>query len=219
VIHVNVFFHAVWLLCGLGAAVFATHAAPPSEARPGDVSRTPLGARSHFMDMCLDVCALAVGFTAGTAVIRPDRLPDPVWIGGVVAGVASLQLVKPGTRAIAPACAGALAGLMGSLFAAQGIPRVPSVVVCGAVPALSASLSARNTDFAPGQLREDALLIVFWLGLALAMAPGVTVGWQAAEALNLGQKEAASQAVPLWTLAAIAIAAAAGGVSSLWMRR
>lgn len=189
-------FHALSMLCGLGTATFATSATG---------WRTASG--------------LTLGFAAAAVLIRPERLPNPVWTGGLVALAAILQLVRPGVRPLTAASGGALAGLWSSILRMQGLPPAPALILAAALPAISAILTARRPAFAPVTLREEALVVVLLLGLAVAMAPEVSAGWRSALALNLEEKNSVGQIVPAWVLFLSAVSAALGGLYSLWTRR
>jgi hypothetical protein len=200
---VNLFFHGLWILCGVGAVVFSAN--PVSSSR---------------WTQSRGFGSLIFGFAIGMAFISPDRVPDPVWVGGVAALLAALLLFKPRTSImVAAGYAGFLAALWGVLLRVQGTPAVLAIVLAAAVPAISAILTVRRPLFAPVHLREEALLIVLVLGLAVSMAPGVSAGWQSAVALNLEEKRTAVQAVPGWTIVTMLAAASLGGVYSLWTRR
>jgi hypothetical protein len=199
---VNLFFHGLWILSGVGAVVFAA-AANPTSGWPTSVGLASVG----------------LGFAIGMATIRPDRVPDPVWVGAAAALVAALLLFKPRTRLVACAYGGFLAALWSVLMHIQGTPLVIAIGLAAAVPALSAILAIKRPVFAPDHLREEAFLVVLVLGLAVSMAPGVSAGWQSAVALNLEEKRTAIQAVPGWTIVTMLVAASLGGVYSLWARR
>ena len=96
-------FHALWMLCALGAVVHAATAA-------------------HRVR---DVTALAVGFVLATIVASPQRLPDPVWVGALSAGVAIAVLFRPRFAVLAAGWGGALGGMLTALTEVQGVPRPP----------------------------------------------------------------------------------------------
>lgn len=196
---VNLLFHALWMLCGLGTVIFATAA-----------SRRWYG-----------LGALALGFAVAVLSFPSERLPDPVWTGVLVALAAVLQLVRPGQIALTAVCGGALAGVWSSLLRIQGLPLPPALMLAAALPAISVWLAARRPAFAPAAVREEALLAVFGLGLAVAMAPGVLAGWRSALALNVSIDENShvNQIVPAWTLLLGGASVALGGLYSLWTRR
>jgi hypothetical protein len=106
-----------------------------------------------------------------------------------------------------------------SMLQFGGVPLSVAVVAATTPPALAAFFSRGMPGFAPAALREEALLVMLVLGIGVAAAPGIAAGWQSAATMNLQQKEAASQAVPGWTLLLTLGAAAAGGLSAVWMRR
>jgi hypothetical protein len=201
---VNLFFHALWILSGVGAVVFS--------ANPASSRLTWLA--SGF---------LILGFAIGVAATGPDRVPDPVWIGGVAALLAALLLFKPRLGAVAAAYGGFLAAIWGVLMRVQGTPPAFALALAAAVPAVSAILTVRRPGFAPVHLREEALLVVLVLGVVVSMAPGAAAGWQAAVALNAESltvpNDVASQMIPVWTIAATVAATLLGGAYALWMRR
>lgn len=196
-IPVNLFFHGLWMLCGVGAVVFAATAAPA----------------------WLQQLAVTLGFALAVFFTGPDRLPDPVSVGGLAAFVAAWQLWRPAATILPLASAGALAGLWSSLLRVQGLPWPLAVVGAAAVPLASSFLTRRRPKFAPEMLREEAQLVVLVLSLAVVLAPGIIDGWQSAVALNVGLKEDAGPDVPVWTWCAVSGTTALGGLYSLWMRR
>jgi hypothetical protein len=195
-LQLNLFFHSLAMLCSLASVAFAT------------VDTRARG--------CV---ALALGFVLAAIGVGAGRLPDPVWVGSVVACLGAVGLARPGWATVLAACGGALAGIWMSMLQFGGVPLPLAVVVAATPPALAAFFSCRRPGFAPAALREEALLVVLVLGVAVAAAPGVAAGWQSAVTLNLQQKEVASEAVPAWTLLLTLGAATFGGLYTVWMRR
>ena len=192
----NLFFYALAMLCSLASVAFVT----------------------------LDVRALGwlgavIGFVLGARVVRPSDLPDPVWIGMLVAILAVAGLVRPRAGIFAAAAGGLLAGIWVSLLQLEGLPLWAAVPVAGAPAVTSAILARWKPDFAPLPLREEALVVVFALAIVVAAAPSVVAGWQSAVGLNLQHKEVAAQIVPAWTLLLTCGAATLGGLYTVWMRR
>lgn len=200
-------FHALWMLCALGAAVFAAEkgVVPLFRGWPtGKRGTTPF--------------SLAVGFLPAALYVRPDRLPDVGWTGGVVALTAALALIRPRYGALTAACGGMLAAFWAALLEFEGLPRPAALGVATTLPAISSYLAARHPAFAPRVLREEALLAVFALAVVVAMAPTVSEGWRAALALNLVDQGGSTHIVPAWTIGLAAGSVALGGLYSLWRR-
>ena len=182
--------HALGMLCGLGAATFATAAV----GRWYGVALVPLG------------------FAVAAFWLRPD----PVWIGGLVALVAALQLVWPDRAALTAVSAGVLAGLWGVVLQGAGLPVLPALMLAASVPAVSMVLARRRKAFAPAALREEACLGVGLLGLTVAMGPAMTAGWGSAAALNL--EPGSGHVMEAWVLFVGGGSVAFGGIYTLWRR-
>jgi hypothetical protein len=198
----NLLFTALLMLCGLGAAIFATN---------GIGKRETLG-------------FLALGFVSAAMFIRPEKLPDPAWIGGIVAAVAALRIFRPHIRWPGLLCGGALAGLWTALLEIQGLPLGAAMILAGIVPSASAYLTHRRAEFAPEALREEAMLALVALGLAVAIIPEVSAGWQSALALNREAEAGATgpdqnQIIANWVLVLSAASVVLGGLYSLLRRR
>jgi hypothetical protein len=189
-------FHVLWTLTGMGTVVFATLAAPTW--------------RAH--------AAMALAFvltTAASAWFGPPRAE----IGGLlVAGAAVTLLLRPGLARLSPLVAGGLAGIWGTMLAAQGLP-LPVAIPVAALWPLVAAWHSRQPAFAPPRLRDDALFVLTVLGAATAIVPGVQDGWRAAVNLSLQSPPAAVLPLPAWTLLIGASALVLGGLYSLWSRR
>ena len=183
--------HAVGLVCGLGAATFAT-----------EVNRTR------------QLVALVVGFGVASFWLGPD----PVWIGGTVALAAALRLASSGFGTFGAVVAGALAGMWVQVLESYGLSvwiAAPLAVTASGTAALMGRHSPR---FAPPAMREDALLGVGVLGLGLAAAPAVLSGWQSAVALNLEPGSGAPPDLGPWMMLGFGATVSLGGLHSLWRR-
>lgn len=191
-------FHALWMLCALGTAVYSAAAARRI---------------SHLM-------AFAVGFTGAAFIAGPQRLPDPASIGVVTAVMSAGVLFRPRIGIAAAAWGGALGGMLTAMLEVQGLHPMAAVAAPAALAATTAWLTRVRPVFAPDVLRDDALLTICLIGLVAAIVPGVTDGWQAAANLTV---EPASPVpinpVPAWTLALVGASTALGIVYSLWSRR
>ena len=189
-------FHALWTLTGVGTLVFATLAAPTWRART----------------------ATALAFSLATAAGAWFGPPPADAAGLLVAGGAVTMLLRQRVVVVAPLFAGSLAGLWGTMLAAQDVPVVLAAPVAAVWPA-AALWYAREPSFAPPRLRDDALVLLTVLGAATAILPGVQEGWRAAVNLSLQSGPAAALPLPAWTLGVGASALALGGLYSLWSRR
>lgn len=99
---------------------------------------------------------------------------------------------------------GAAAGLWSLVLTAQGLPTVLATVFA-ALLALSALLCAvHRPGFALPRFREEALVIVFILALAVALVPGVLEGWQ--QALGLAAIDLTASAEEAYGASALLIA-------------
>ncbi len=193
----NLLFTALIMLGGLGAAIFAT---------TGTGKRDAAG-------------LLALGFVLATIFIRPDALPDPRWLGCIVAGVAALEIFRPRLAWVALICGGALAGFWSALLQIQGLRPGAAMVLAGSVAGGSAILSFRRTEFAPEPLRQEAMLVMVGLGLAVAMIPEISGGWRSALALNREEGAQTNPVLSGWVLVLSASSVVLGGLYSLMRRR
>lgn len=187
--------HAVGLLCALAAAIFATAA--------GDHRRGAL--------------ALAAGFAAGVLWLPSDAR----WIGGLVAIVSALSLARPHGAPAAlsgPLAAGLAGGLWTRVLAGYGLPSWMACLLAAGVLAVAASTSRHDPRFAPPAVREDALAAVGVLGLAVAAAPAVAMGWRAAAAMNLEAGDLVRPGVHPWVIAGLAAMVSLGGLHTLRRR-
>jgi hypothetical protein len=190
-------FHALWMVCALGAAVFA--AAAHRRMR--------------------DRAALAAGFVAGLALVSPSGIPDVTLVGLMAAGAAALYIFRPRYSLLAVALGGSLGGVFASLLQLQGLPSWAALPVAAALLVVPLHLAAARPAFAPDVLRDEGLLAVAVLGLGAAMLPGVLDGWQAAANLAATGERSATGGLPLWTLALLLVASCLGALYSPWSRR
>lgn len=186
--------HAVGLLCGLAAAVFA------------------VSVRDRY-----GALALAAGFLLGVAWLQPS----PGWTGAVVAATAGLALVRPGGTAAslaAPLVAGLAGGLWSRLLGGYGVPLWLAGLLVAGVIAVAAVSSAHDPRFATRSVREDALAALGALALAVAAAPGVAAGWRAARAMNLAAGETVRSGMHPGVVVGLAAIVALGGLHTLRRR-
>jgi hypothetical protein len=189
-------FHALWMLTGVGTVVFAALAAPTWTAH----------------------AAAAVAFALASAAGLWFGAPPADAAGVLIAGAAVILLLRPGTAGVAPFAGGALAGVWGSMLAAQDVP-VGVAVPAAAVWPIAAAWCARRPGFLSRRMRDEALLLLTVLGVITAVLPGVQDGWRAAVNLSLQSPPAAALPLPAWTVGVGASALLLGALFSLWSRR
>jgi hypothetical protein len=194
---VTLSFHALWMLCALGAVVFAASAAPRLR----------------------QLLAMTIGFIAAAAVTSPFRLPDPSWVGVTTAAAAAIGLFRPRYALVSIAWGGALAGFLPAMLQVQTLHPVMAVAAPIGLIGMTIVLARAKTSFAPDGLRDEACVVICLLGIAVAMLPGVVDGWQAAANLTVAPAEGQTVAIPVWTLTLVATATALGATYSLWSRR
>jgi hypothetical protein len=158
--------------------------------------------------------ALLAGF--GVAVIW--LWPQPVWTGGTVALVAVLGLGVPRLGLLRAVVAGVLAGLWVHVLQSYGLPGWSAVPLAAAVPGAAAVLAHRSPRFAPVVMREEALLMIGVLGLVVAAAPSLSMGWRSAVAMNLEPGSAAQPVTGLWVPLGLGAVVSLGGLHTLWRR-
>jgi hypothetical protein len=114
---------------------------------------------------------------------------------------------------------GALAGMLVQVVGLIGAPLLLTLPLTIIGIAAIAWTARRRAGFSPETLREEALLIVCTLGLAVAVLPSVLDGWQAAGSLNVQTENVAREAIPAWTLTVVAMSMLLGAAHALWSRR
>ena len=191
-------FHALWMLCALGAVVYAAAAAHRTR----------------------DLIALAIGFVLAAIAASPQRLPDPAWVGVISAGAAMVLLFRPRFSVLATAWGGALGGMLTALTEVQGLHPAASTGPIVVLIAVVVCLTRMRPMFAPDALRDEALLAVSVLGLVVAIVPGVMDGWQAAANLTIEPATPATTTpIPAWTITLVGTATVLGALYSVWSRR
>ncbi len=158
--------------------------------------------------------ALLAGFVVATIWLQPE----PMWIGAMVALVAVLGLGWSRFGPLSAAVAGVLAGLWVHVLESYGLPGWSAVPLAAAVPGTAVVLAHRSPRFAPLGLREDALLTICVLGLVVAAAPAVSMGWRSAVAMNLEPGSGAQPTTGLWVPLGLGAVVSLGGLHTLWRR-
>ena len=97
-------FHALWMVCALGAAVLAAAVRRNSYDAP----------------------AMGLAFAAVAYLTSAGRLPDPVWSGAVAVLASAIYLFRPRYAIMSAIAGGALAGWWTGLLEVQGLPQWPS---------------------------------------------------------------------------------------------
>lgn len=190
-------FHALWMVSALGSAVFAT-----------TVATSPRGLR---------VLAAAFGLSAAWSLVFGPLNAEV--IGVLAALAAAAQLVRPSWTVAPAVTGGVLAASWAALLAVEGVPVWGAVLAAAALLALTVSCARTRPDFAPSELRDEALTLMAALGLSAAALPGVSDGWRSALALSLEGPTGATEPIPMWTLAVGGSSIALGALYSIWSRR
>ena len=197
--------HVIGLLSVLAAAVFGAAGISPAATKAG---------RSTWF-------VPAAGFLVAWPVASEVDGADPTAAGAIAAAVAAAALFRRPPPYVVSLAGGAAAALWGRYLEDLGLPAWFAIPVAVAVTAVAIWLSVVRPVFAPVRLREEGLLLVLALGLAVAFLPELVVGWQSASALNVGslQDPLAAGQPAAWALGAAAAAAGAGGLAAAWRRR
>jgi hypothetical protein len=194
---VTLTFHALSMVCALGAVVFAASVAPHPRA----------------------LVALAGAFAVALMATGAGWLPDAGLVTLLAAGVAAVRLWTGRYVVVTAVAAGLLAGAWASLLQVQGLPPVVAVAAPAAALAVTAWLSRTRPAFAPEVIREDALLALAVIGVGAAVLPAIVEGWQTATSLTAATTHRVDLAIPAWTLVLVVASTALGVLSAVWSRR
>jgi hypothetical protein len=187
---VPIAIQTVWILGSLGAAVFA--------------------ARSTGFGLCLFVLGFAAPVFVGYS-------PAPEHVGTLAALSAGISLFHPRYQVLASLLGGAVAGCVAPMILSMGAPTALALIGAATIPAISLLL-ARNPRFAPGVIMEEALLLLFLLGLGAALVPPILEGWRTAAGMN-AMVGVASQTLPAWVLLVAGASLLFGSAWSAWRSR
>ncbi len=133
---------------------------------------------------------------------------------------AAVPLAWPGTRDLMTTLAfGAASGLFLAAIQQHGAPFPMAVLFAVALPATAWWLTRLMPHFAPAVVRDDALVLLTVIGLAVATLPALVEGWRTAVSLNVAAGEGNRQSIPAWALALSGASAALGGCYSAWRHR
>ena len=169
------------LLCSLCAAAFSA----------GAVHRAHLG---YWLGGLLLFVALCAPFTpwARAGVVLTV---EPQQFAGALALAGFLLLKSPGRAGISVFLGGAAAALWFVALTAQGLPPALGLSLATILP-LAALLGAiHRPGFAAARYREEALVIVLVLALAVALVPGALDGWRSAVGLKAVEVTPTTEAV------------------------
>ena len=191
------------LLCGLATVSFTACA---HQSRHG----------IHWLSGFFPVLLLT-----GTWMDRGQALLliEPTHLATVLV-LAALTIVHKGKW---DAAAMVFGGMMGAVWinalVTSGYPSSPvSVAVC-LVAAIAFFCALYEKDFAPRQLRDEGLLLVFAVSLVVSIVPAAFSGWQTAsnlQSLDAGQNETyAGVGVLILSLAFLVL----GGIYGKWKVR
>lgn len=193
---VTVTFHLLWMLCALGAV--ALTAASATRWRR--------------------LAALSAGYAGSLALIGARTPPDAEAAGLLAAGSALVFLFVARYAWLAALCGGTLAATGVRMLVLAGAPAPAAIASMAMALALTAWLVRHRRGFASELVRDEALVIVCLLGLAVAMLPGVLDGWRAAASLNVS-RGVTPDPVPVWTMLVVGLAVLMGATHALWSRR
>ncbi|MCH8264858.1 MAG: hypothetical protein IIC10_05615 [Proteobacteria bacterium] len=149
----------------------------------------------------------------GLVLIEPTHL-------ATVSALAALTILHKGKWHSAALVFG---GMMGAVWinalVTSGYPGpLVTVAVC-LVAAIAFFCAVHEKDFAPRQLRDEGLLLVFAVSLVVSIVPAAFSGWQTAsnlQSLDAGQNETyASVGVLILSLAFLVL----GGIYGKWKDR
>jgi uncharacterized membrane protein len=129
-------FVALWLLCALGAAVFA----------------------ASFRQSWYTRAALLFSFVVTAFWMGRSRVLTPVWIGALTAIVAMWILAKPRSSFLAALSSGVLGGVLAAQLQLQMVPPAAAWVMVAALLLSALILAAGHASFTPPGMREEALL-------------------------------------------------------------
>jgi len=159
--------------------------------------------------------SLAVLFLIVASGVRVP--PAAEALAGFVALAAAFALARPRYALAAAACGAVLGGLWVSVLRSEGLPAWVAVLAAF-VPLAAAARCARQPSFAPQGLREEALVIVAVLAVAVAVGAEALEGWSAATALRAAPIEDLETAGAPWTGLVAVTSMALGAVFAFWRR-
>jgi hypothetical protein len=163
--------------------------------------------------------ALPASLALATLLLHWLTVPEIGALAFCIAAAAVACLVRLGPAWLPPIAAGITGAVWISLLEAQGLPWPPAVLLAAALLAAAAMLPMRRQDFAPADVRDEALVLVACFALLLAVGPDVADGWRSATALTAEPLAAAGPDVGPALAALVVACLLLGGVYSFWKRR
>ncbi|HTN14288.1 MAG TPA: hypothetical protein VL017_10555 [Devosia sp.] len=160
--------------------------------------------------------AAALAF-AGALTAAHFVNPQPNWVGVIVGLLASWRLIAGPLPRAAAWIAGACAGLAAALQIAGGVSLLLAAGVTGA--ALGAALLLTRPGSRSGTMR-GAALVAAALGAPVAgLASDLLFGWRSATMLAQDTASATAPHPPMWAIAIVVLALAAGLLKGMWIKR
>ncbi|QKS01194.1 hypothetical protein F9288_17335 [Sphingomonas sp. CL5.1] len=185
----------IWLLAMLAAA------AHMAAARPAPAG--PALAVAAYMLLLWPACLVT---------------PQPNWVGVLIGIAAFWRLIAGPMPRAGPLIAGACAALAAALQVAGGLDyRVAGAL--GLVALLGAGLAPARAPGGRVAFREHVLVVAALAAPAFGLAGDAAYGWRSATMLNRAAGPPHALAPPLWALAILALALAAGVIKGFWIRR
>ncbi|BAV65919.1 hypothetical protein [Sphingobium cloacae] len=185
----------LWLLAMLGAAAHMT----PARLARADWARA--------------LAAYASAFWIATILS-----PQPNWIGLLIGTAAFWRLIAGPAGRSGSVVAGGSAALAAALQMAGGVPLWIAAAL-GLAALCAAGLARGGAGEGGVALREHVLVVVALASPAIGLAADAAYGWQSAVMLNRTVQPAAVPAPPVWAIAILVLAGAAGVIRGFWVRR
>jgi hypothetical protein len=195
---VSPLYLAVWLLCGLGAAVFA----------------------AAFPQSWYTRAAVLLGFIATSLWTNLAGVPAAADIGTLAAVMSILVLAERSSPLFSGLSGGALASILSAHLQLQKVPEEAAWPLSVAVLLAALILAAVHEGFTPERMHEEALLGIGTLGILIAAIPELAAGWQSALGLNVSEKTAENvTTIPTWALLSVGVSCSAGAAWTLFRSR
>lgn len=167
-------------------------------------------ARSTGFSLCLFV----LGFVAPAATGVSLSVEQAGTLAAISAG---LSLFFPRYQVLASLAGGIVTGGLGPLIGALGAPTWLAIAFAATIPAITLWLR-RNPNFAAHVIQDEALLLLFLLGLGAAVLPPMLEGWQTARGMS-GPVGASSDPLPAWVLLTSGASLLLGSGWAVWKSR
>lgn len=160
--------------------------------------------------------AAALAFAATLAMAHYVN-PQPNWIGVIVGLLASWRLIAGPLPRAGAWIAGTCAGLAAALQIAGGVSLLLAAGVTGA--ALCAAFLFARPASGNGAMRGAALVAAALGAPVVGLAGDLLFGWRSATMLAQDTAPAAAPQPPVWAIAIVVLALAAGLLKGMWIKR